>query len=53
MAELNHPYAVAPNVYLGPASNEPFRSVTGTARLSGTSALCAIRDLVDGTFAVA
>ena len=30
-----------------------YRSVTGTARLSGTSALCAIRNLVDGTFAVA
>ncbi|RZF61131.1 IS66 family transposase [Sphingomonas populi] len=30
-----------------------YRSVTGTARLSGQSALGAIRDLVDGTFAVA
>ena len=30
-----------------------YRSVTGTARLSGKSALGAIRDLVDGTFAVA
>jgi len=30
-----------------------YRSVTGTARLSGQSALGAIRDLVDGNFAVA
>ncbi|MBB4642990.1 MULTISPECIES: IS66 family transposase [Sphingomonadales] len=30
-----------------------YRSVTGTARLSGKSALDAIRDLVDGNFAVA
>lgn len=30
-----------------------YRSVTGTARLNGKSALAAIRDLVDGTFAVA
>ncbi|MBF9153173.1 IS66 family transposase [Novosphingobium jiangmenense] len=30
-----------------------YRSVTGTARLSGQSALSAIRDLVDGRFAVA
>jgi len=30
-----------------------YRSVTGTARLSGQSALSAIRDLVDGSFAVA
>ena len=30
-----------------------YRSVTGTARLSGQSALEAIRDLVNGTFAVA
>ena len=30
-----------------------YRSVTGTARLSGKSALGAIRDLVDGNFAVA
>jgi transposase len=30
-----------------------YRSVTGTARLQGRSALGAIRDLVDGTFAVA
>lgn len=30
-----------------------YRSVTGTARLSGQSALSAIRDLVDGNFAVA
>lgn len=30
-----------------------YRSVTGTARLNGKSALGAIRDLVDGTFAVA
>lgn len=30
-----------------------YRSVTGTARLSGKSALSAIRDLVDGNFAVA
>ncbi len=29
-----------------------YRSVTGTARLSGQSALSAIRDLVDGRFAV-
>ena len=30
-----------------------YRSVTGPARLSGQSALGAIRDLVDGNFAVA
>ena len=30
-----------------------YRSVTGTARLSGQSALSAIRNLVDGSFAVA
>jgi hypothetical protein len=30
-----------------------YRSVTGTARLSGKSALAAVRDLVDGKFAVA
>jgi len=30
-----------------------YRSVTGTARISGQSALAAVRDLVDGTFAVA
>jgi len=30
-----------------------YRSVTGIARLSGQSALGAIRDLVDGNFAVA
>lgn len=30
-----------------------YRSVTGTARLSGQSALSAIRDLIDGKFAVA
>lgn len=30
-----------------------YRSVTGTARLNGKSALAAIRELVDGTFAVA
>jgi transposase len=30
-----------------------YRSVTGTARFSGQSALQAIRDLVDGKFAVA
>ena len=30
-----------------------YRSVTGTARLSGQSALSAIRDLVDGKFAIA
>jgi hypothetical protein len=31
----------------------PYRSATGTARLSGKSALGAIRELVDGNFAVA
>ena len=30
-----------------------YRSITGTARLNGKSALAAIRELVDGTFAVA
>lgn len=30
-----------------------YRSVTGTARLSGKSALIAIRELVDGRFVVA
>jgi transposase len=30
-----------------------YRSVTGTARLTGKSALAAVRDLVDGGFAVA
>jgi len=30
-----------------------YRSVTGTARLSGQSALAAVRDLVDGKFALA
>jgi transposase len=30
-----------------------YRSVTGTARLGGKSALSAIRDLIDGDFALA
>ncbi len=30
-----------------------YRSITGTARLSGKSALAAVRDLVDGTFSIA
>ena len=30
-----------------------YRSVTGTARLAGQSALAPVRDLVDGKFALA
>ena len=37
----------------GASIHAGYRSVTGTARLNGQSALGAIRDLVDGRFAVA
>ncbi|MBP2307475.1 IS66 family transposase [Azospirillum melinis] len=37
----------------GPGIHAGYRSVTGTARRQGQSAWTAIRDLVDGTFAVA
>ena len=37
----------------GASIHAGYRSVTGTARLHGQSALGAIRDLVDGSFAVA
>jgi transposase len=37
----------------GPAIHAGYRSVTGTARRQGQSALTAVRDLVDGSFSVA
>ena len=37
----------------GASIHAGYRSVTGTARLNGQSALSAIRDLVDGRFAIA
>ncbi|MFV3132057.1 hypothetical protein [Niveispirillum sp. KHB5.9] len=46
------PFYVVPP-HWGPASHAGYRSVTGTARLYGTSAWNAIHALIGGTFILA